>query len=274
MSSSFEAARRRAAAARSAARRAATARNSMRGGMYDQEGGVFEPKHPAFPMKRATASWRSTHKYKGGKQKFAVARNHGKSKRARAQVWAGNALKTTGGLTKDKLERKLVHTDKNGREYYRIVSKKASAAAKARYEKNSSVKYALMRGQAKLRAKGVLGTGRAFGSKNSGDYGPTLAILKASRKKKVVRKKKVARKKVARKKVVRKKAASWKVDANKNRDDVRKKRASVFSSIDTNNNGSLSRKEFAAQKNRFKKFGVGAPKQSFGLAQMGFGYGL
>lgn len=138
-SNSFEAARRRAAAARSAARRAAEARRSMYGD-YEQEGGTISAE---------TKEWKLNNP-----GKVAIARNYGSAKRARARVYAGNALKTAGGLTKDDLIKN---------KYGRIVSKKASEAAKARYDANTSVRLALAAGR---RLNTRLGKGRVVGSKN------------------------------------------------------------------------------------------------------------
>merc|ERR1712203_822330 len=76
--------------------------------------------HMALPMKKMkTATTRKPMKRTMKKQVSVVARG----KRAKSSVFRGTKAKTAGGLTRDGLMRN---------KYCRIVSKKASAAAKKR----------------------------------------------------------------------------------------------------------------------------------------------
>lgn len=48
---------------------------------------------------------------------------------SREEVWDGVAERTKGGLRKDDLQRKVVKVDPKGREYTKLVSRRASEAA-------------------------------------------------------------------------------------------------------------------------------------------------
>merc|ERR1719326_1785422 len=72
-------------------------------------------------------------KAKAMKKKAMKNSKIAKGKRAKAAVFRGTKVKTVGGLTKDSLKK-----NKAGK----IVSKKASAAAKKRYEKSGLKKWA------------------------------------------------------------------------------------------------------------------------------------
>ena len=85
-------------------------------------------------MDAATRRWKKQHP---GMNAVATGKN------AQLQVFHGNAYKTRGGLTKKDLMK-----NKHGR----IVSKKASAAAKKRF-KRSDVKAALAKGRKALAKK-------------------------------------------------------------------------------------------------------------------------
>merc|ERR1712048_456346 len=74
-------------------------------------------------MGKKAGAMKAAMKAMKAKKVSVVARGHG----ARARVFSGKKQKTSGGMTKDKLIR-----NKNGK----VVSKKASAAARKKWEKN------------------------------------------------------------------------------------------------------------------------------------------